>query len=157
MSGYDNEYDDDFDQNDGPKALREALKAEKAARKEAEKKLAELSQRDRQRTVADVLKSQGVKPALARFVLADLEEVDEKSVSKWVEENADLFGIELGNAPDPAPANGVSDQEAAEAARQASLQGGGAVASVEEQLANAIQNAKSAEELTAVLAQAQAR
>lgn len=148
MSGYDSEYDDD-DQLDGPKALREALKAEKSARKEAEKALNELRTRDRQRTVSDVLKSKGASPALSRFVLLDLEEVDEKAVDKWLDENGELFGY----APDKVgeAADGVTNDEAEEFKRAASLERGGSVSSKEDDLMERITNAKDAQELQAII------
>jgi hypothetical protein len=148
MSGYDGEYDDD-DQLDGPKALREALKAEKAARKEAEKALNELRTRDRQRTVSDVLKSKGASPALSRFVLADVEDVDEKAVDKWLEENGELFGYEPSNPGEVA--DGVTEEEAEELKKVSNLERSGSVSTKEDDLMVKIQNAKDATELQAIL------
>lgn len=89
----DDEFDEQPEKKSAPKALREAYKAEKERAKQLEDALAKVQRDLRQRTVRDVLVEKGVNPKLARFVLNDLDEVDEGSVAKWLDENGELFGV----------------------------------------------------------------
>lgn len=107
MSFYDDE-DEGSSEDRNPlrkvvKDLEKRLAAEEKARKEAEEKLTATSKQVRQRTVQDVLKDKGVNPALARFVLQDLDDPTPESVDQWVKDNGELFGIKAEEAPTDAP------------------------------------------------------
>jgi hypothetical protein len=47
----------------------------------------------RERVVKEVLDQKGVNPKAARLILKDLDDVNEESVSHWLEDNGDLFGL----------------------------------------------------------------
>lgn len=88
------------------KHLRDKLKANAKAAKEAEERASKAEKAVRQRTVADVLKEKGANPGLARYVLADVDDPTPESVSSWLSENGEIFGFKPP-APDPKDAASV--------------------------------------------------
>jgi hypothetical protein len=98
---WDDEEDDDLDtdtSNDGSdllKKLRKAKRADEKRIKELTEQLESLSKVQRERTVKEVLEKKGVNPKAVRLILKDLDDVNEESVNNWLDENADLFGIEV--------------------------------------------------------------
>ena len=96
MSNYDYE-DDDFDTdssgNDLVKQLRKQLKAKEKELSEKDSALNNLSKTQRERAIKDALASRGVNSKIAAFIPQDIDPTEE-SVSKWLEDYADVFGIE---------------------------------------------------------------
>jgi len=96
MSNYDYE-DDDFDTdssgNDLVKQLRKQLKAKEKELSEKESALNNLSKTQRERAIKDALASRGVNGKIAAFIPQDIDPTEE-SVSKWLEDYADVFGYE---------------------------------------------------------------
>ena len=96
MSNYDYE-DDDFDLdssgNDLVKQLRKQLKAKEKELSEKDSALNNLSKTQRERAIKDALASRGVNGKIAAFIPQDIDPTEE-SVSKWLEDYADVFGIE---------------------------------------------------------------
>lgn len=92
-----NEWDLDDDEleepKNGPKGLRDALKAAKEDLKSEREARQKLERQVKTGIVKEVLRDKGAKPQLARFILNDLDEVDEASVGKWLEDNGELFGF----------------------------------------------------------------
>jgi hypothetical protein len=95
---YDDEYDDD---NVSPQVDNDLVKQLRKANKQKEKELADLksqfdnlSKAQRERAVKDVLSARGVNSKVASFIPTDIDPTEE-SVSKWLEENADVFGIQM--------------------------------------------------------------
>ena len=96
MSNYDYE-DDDLESNDSGNDLVKQLRK---ANKQKEKELAELkaqfeglSKAQRERSIKDALAARGVNTKIASFIPQDIDPTEE-SVSKWLESNADVFGIQ---------------------------------------------------------------
>jgi hypothetical protein len=95
--------DDDFDLeddvqqgNDGSdllKKLRKAKRADEKRIKELTEQLEGLSKSQRERVVKEVLSQKGVNEKAARLILKDLDDVNEESVSNWLDDNGDLFGL----------------------------------------------------------------
>lgn len=84
--------DDDF--FDAPKALRDHVKKLQERLTDREDKLTEVTKTLHQRTVNDVLADKGFKnpKRVQRDLLADkVDPLDERAVSKWLEENADDY------------------------------------------------------------------
>jgi len=99
----------------------------------------------RERVVKEVLEKKGVNLKAARLVLKDLDDVNEETVSHWLDDNADLFGI---NVPTQSNADNVS----LAALRQQDIVTQGAVTPDREQDFNSkIDNAQSADELIALI------
>ncbi len=98
MSNYDYE-DDDFDMedtsNDLVKQLRKATKQKDKELAELKAQFESLNKAQRERTIKDALESRGVNSKIASFIPQDIDPTEE-SVSKWLEDYADVFGIEVG-------------------------------------------------------------
>jgi len=108
-NNYWDEDDDDLDtdneaQMDGSdllKKLRKAKRADEKRIKELTEQLEGFSKAQREATVKNILEQKGVNQKAARLVLKDLDgDFSEEAVSNWLDENADLFGIEVSQRPD---------------------------------------------------------
>ena len=99
MSNYDYEDDDDFDTNDSSndlvKQLRKASKQKDKELQELKAQFEGLNKAQRERAIKDALASRGVNSKIASFIPQDIDPTEE-SVSKWLEDYADVFGIETG-------------------------------------------------------------
>ena len=97
MSNYDYEDDDDFDMNDSSndlvKQLRKASKQKDKELNELKAQFESLNKSQRERAIKDALASRGVNSKIASFIPQDIDPTEE-SVSKWLEDYADVFGIE---------------------------------------------------------------
>ena len=98
---WDEEDDDDdvtigsFDSDtDLVKKLRKDLKVAQRKNKELESSLGELTKSQRERVLKDVFASRGVNPKVAAFIPNDLD-ASEEAISSWLEQNADVFGVQL--------------------------------------------------------------
>lgn len=105
MSNYEYEDDDDFEtesdvgSGNAVKELRKANRAKEKALKEMTAELESLRQDRRNRTIKEVLGARGINDKVAKFIPQDIDS-DEESVSRWLEENADVFGFEASNRPE---------------------------------------------------------
>ena len=151
-----NYWDEEDDELDAPeqyagdgsdllKKLRKAKRADEKRIKELTEQLESLSKAQRERVVSEVLEKKGVNKKAARLVMKDLEDVNEESVSRWLDDNADLFGIKT---VEEAPVN----QNELAALRQQDVLTQGAV--TQEQginLDQRLNQAQSAEEILSIL------
>jgi hypothetical protein len=120
------EYEDDEDDitttdngNDLVKQLRKAAKQKDKELAELRAQFENVSKAQRERNIKDVLESRGVNSKIAKFIPSDLDPTEE-SLSKWLEDNGDVFGFQAteSNQPvvDPAQAaaykkmNNVTEQ-----------------------------------------------
>ena len=100
-NNYWDEDEDDLDTDNGTqldgsdllKKLRKAKRNDEKRIKELTEQLEGLSKSQRERVVKDVLDKKGVNPKAQRLILKDLEDVNEESVNTWLEDNGDLFGL----------------------------------------------------------------
>ena len=100
MSNYDYEDEDDdvtteASSNDLVKQLRKAAKQKDKELAELRAQFEGLSKAQRERSIKDALERRGVNSKIASFIPQDIDPTEE-SVSKWLEDYADVFGIELG-------------------------------------------------------------
>jgi hypothetical protein len=99
MSNYDYEDEDDITQDDSPndlvKQLRKAAKQKDKELQELRAQFEGLNKAQRERAIKDALASRGVNSKIASFIPQDIDPTEE-SVSKWLEDYADVFGIETG-------------------------------------------------------------
>jgi len=102
--------DDDFDIEDAPtptndndlvKQLRKAMRAKEKENKELAEKFEALNKVQRERVVKEVLESKGVNAKAARLIMKDLDDVNEETVSHWLDDNGDLFGYNKQAQADP--------------------------------------------------------
>ena len=141
----DTETDTQMDGSDLLKKLRKAKRADEKRIKELTEQLENLSKVQRERTVKEVLEKKGVNLKAARLVLKDLDDVNEDTVSNWLDDNADLFGINI-------PAQSNADNVSLAALRQQDIVTQGAVTPDREQdFATKVDNAQSADELIALI------
>ena len=116
MSNYDYE-EDDSDLNDLGNDLVKQLRK---TNKQKEKELAELkaqfetlSKAQRERTIKDALERRGVNQKIAAFIPQDIDPTEE-SVSNWLTNYADVFGLELvqqNQTPNVDPAQAAAYQK----------------------------------------------
>jgi len=99
MSNYDYE-DEDFendDSNDLVKQLRKATKAKDKELAELKVQYESLAKSNRERAIKDALVSRGVNSKIAEFIPQDIDPTEE-SVSKWLEDYSDIFGVPQAEA-----------------------------------------------------------
>lgn len=108
MSNYDYEdEDDDFStpevnqNNDLVKQLRKAAKQKDKELAELKAQYESLNKQSRERAIKDVLETRGVNGKVAKFIPQDLDPTEE-SLSKWLEDNADVFGFQVQDKQPPA-------------------------------------------------------
>ena len=150
MSNYDYEDDDDFTEdssNDLVKQLRKASKQKDKELQELRSQFESLSKGQRERAIKDALASRGVNSKIASFIPQDIDPTEE-SVSKWLEEYADVFGIETGqNQATP----NINPADAAAYKRMTNSADSGASPEHNGDIMQKLMNANSKEELDEVI------
>ena len=97
----DTDTDTQMDGSDLLKKLRKAKRADEKRIKELTEQLEGFTKSQRESTVKAVLEKKGVNQKAARLILKDLDgEFSEESVSNWLNENGELFGLEVSERPD---------------------------------------------------------
>ena len=153
-NNYWDDEDDDLDtqeqyNGDGSdllKKLRKAKRADEKRIKELTEQLESLSKVQRERVVKEVLAKKGVNEKAARLVLKDLDDVNEETVSHWLDDNADLFGIKVQQEEAP-----ISQQDLARLRQQDVLTQGAVTPDRGLDLDQRLNQANSAEELLSIL------
>ena len=150
MSNYDYEDEDDITQDDSPNDLVKQLRK---ASKQKDKELAELrsqfdslSKGQRERAIKDALAARGVNSKIAAFIPQDIDPTEE-SVSKWLEDYADVFGIEVSQTQTP----NVNPADAAAYKRMTNSADSGASPEHNGDIMQKLMNANSKEELDEVI------
>jgi hypothetical protein len=82
------------DGNDLVKKLRKAKRADEKRIKELSEQLEGFLKEKKESTVRQVLEKKGVNPKAARLILKDIDDVNEETVSSWLDDNGDLFGFQ---------------------------------------------------------------
>jgi len=105
------ENDDDFDdleETSAPednsnlvKQLRKQLREQQKANKDISEKFESLSKIQKERVVKEVLEAKGVNQKAARLIMKDLDDVNEETVSHWLDDNGELFGLSKPAEVDP--------------------------------------------------------
>jgi hypothetical protein len=99
-----NYWDEDEDDNDTPqvnlegndliKQLRKAKRADEKRIKELSDQLEGFSKAQKESVIKKVLETKGVSPKAARLIMNELTEYTEDSVSNWIDDNAEVFGLQ---------------------------------------------------------------
>ena len=138
----DTEIEAPMDGSDLLKKLRKAKRADEKRIKELTEQLENLSKGQRERIVKETLEKKGVNPKAMRLVLKDLDDINEESVSNWLDDNADLFGLEVSqDAPE------ANSQNRAALRQQDLVTQGAITPDRAEDMGMRIDNAQSAEEI----------
>ena len=154
MSNYDYE-DDDFDteekdsSNDLVKQLRKANKQKEKELAELKAQFETLSKANRERAIKDALASRGVNSKIAAFIPQDIDPTEE-SVSKWLENYADVFGVQT-QATQATP--NVDPQQAAAYQRMTNAVEQGTTPEYQAEIHKKLLNAGSREELDEIIRQ----
>jgi hypothetical protein len=150
MSNYDYEDDDDFttddSSNDLVKQLRKASKQKDKELNELRSQFESLSKGQRDRSIKDALASRGINPKIASFIPQDIDPTEE-SVSKWLEDYADVFGIEVSQTQTP----NVNPADAAAYKRMTNSADSGTSPEHNGDIMQKLMNANSKEELDDVI------
>ncbi len=123
MSNYDYEDEDDNNVDTSTDLIKQLRKANKQKEKELAELKAQfenLNKSQRERAIKDALAARGVNTKIASFIPQDIDPTEE-SVSKWLESNADVFGIqstESQQAPNIDPTQAKQYQRMTNAAEQ---------------------------------------
>ena len=150
MSNYDYEDEDDFDTNDSSDLVKQLRKASKQKDKELQElrsQFESLSKAQRERAIKDTLASRGVNQKIAAFIPQDIDPTEE-SVSKWLTEYADVFGVDTGaetQKPNVDPAQAKAYQKLTNAADSGFTPDRGA------EIMSRLMNANSQEELDEII------
>jgi hypothetical protein len=151
MSNYDYEDDDDFtmddSSNDLVKQLRKASKAKDKELNELKAQFESLNKAQRERAIKDALASRGVNSKIASFIPQDIDPTEE-SVSKWLEDYADVFGIETGQTQ---ATHNVNPNDAAAYKRMTNSADSGVSPEHNGDIMQRLMNANSKEELDEVI------
>lgn len=145
----DEEDDDDFtpsfdSDTDLVRKLRRDLKQAQKRNKELEGSLGELSKAQRERIIKDAFASKGVNPKIASFVPQDID-ASEEAVTQWLENYADVFGIQIEEKQT------VSQQDIQSMQRMNNALTGAEAPGASDDLANRIANAQSEAEVISIL------
>ena len=150
MSNYDYEDEDDITQdessNDLVKQLRKASKQKDKELAELRSQFDSLSKGQRERAIKDALAARGVNGKIAAFIPQDIDPTEE-SVSKWLEDYADVFGIEVSQTQTP----NVNPADAAAYKRMTNSADSGASPEHNGDIMQKLMNANSKEELDDVI------
>ena len=151
MSNYDYEDDDDFttedtSSNDLVKQLRKAAKQKDKELQELKAQFDGLNKAQRERAIKDALASRGVNSKIASFIPQDIDPTEE-SVSKWLEDYADVFGIEVSQNQTP----NVNPNDAAAYKRMTNSADSGVSPEHNGDIMQKLMNANSKEELDDVI------
>ena len=149
MSNYDYEDDDLEDTgNDLVKQLRKANKQKEKELAELKAQFESLNKSQRERAIKDALAARGVNTKIASFIPQDIDPTEE-SVSKWLESNADVFGLQSTESQEPNvdPAQAKQYQRLTNAAEQ------GNSPSASADVMQKLLNANSKEELDDIIRQ----
>ena len=151
MSNYDYEDDDQESTDSGNDLVKQLRKANKQKEKELAELKAQfegLNKSQRERAIKDALAARGVNTKIASFIPQDIDPTEE-SVSKWLESNADVFGIQVAEnqTPNIDPAQAKQYQRMTNAAEQ------GNSPNAQADIMQKLLNANSREELDDVIRQ----
>ena len=151
MSNYEYEDDDDDFTNDSSndlvKQLRKAAKQKDKELQELRAQFDGLNKAQRERAIKDALAARGVNQKISSFIPSDIDPTEE-SVSKWLEANADVFGLNIE------PVQAVPNTDPADIAaykRMTQTTEAGITPESGQDIMSRLMNANSKEELDAVI------
>ena len=99
---WDEDEDEDTEINNEPmdgsdllKKLRKAKRADEKRIKELTDQLDTFNKSQRESVIKKVLEIKGVSPKAARLIMNEIQDVNEDTVSNWIDDNADMFGLQV--------------------------------------------------------------
>jgi hypothetical protein len=132
-------------ESDLQKKLRKKIRADEKRIKELEEKLSGFTVKEREAVVKAVLEKQGVNPKAARLILKDINgDISENAVLDWLDSEGDLVGYSANK-------DAANDEDREALRRQDTSVMGAEAPDRGRDLETRIANAKSEEELRAIL------
>jgi hypothetical protein len=151
MSNYDYEDDEDevtTESNDVVKQLRKANKQKEKELADLKSQFETLNKQQRERAIKDVLEARGVNKKISAFIPQDLDPTEE-SLSKWLDDNGDVFGLDTTESSQP-----VVDQATQDAYQKMNkLTGQGITPDSGDDVYRKLMSANSKEELDEIIRQ----
>lgn len=151
MSNYDYEDDEDevtTESNDVVKQLRKANKQKEKELADLKSQFETLNKQQRERAIKDVLEARGVNKKISAFIPQDLDPTEE-SLSKWLDDYGDVFGLETTESNQP-----VVDQATQDAYQKMNkLTGQGITPDSGDDIYRKLMSANSKEELDDIIRQ----
>jgi hypothetical protein len=152
MGQYDNgfpwEDDENVNEQQSGKALREARDAAAKEAKDLKKQLDDALKQLTERNLKDVLQEKSLNPGLAKWISQDgIDGSDAAKVDEWLTANAELIGYKPTTPEEPAEA----DPRAAEFARMQGVQVNALPAGKLSEAASRVANAETFEDVNAAL------
>jgi hypothetical protein len=89
-----------MEDDNGIKQLRKAKRADEKRIKELTEQLETFNKAQRESVIKKVLETKGVSPKAARLIMNDLTEVSEDTVANWLDDNAEVFGLQAAPKED---------------------------------------------------------
>ena len=81
--------------------MRKKIREDEKRMKDLQDKLDGFAKAEKESVIKRVLESNGVSPKAARLIAKELDEVTEESVTDYLIENADVFGLEVEYSEQP--------------------------------------------------------
>jgi hypothetical protein len=151
MSNYDYEDDEDdvtTESNDVVKQLRKANKQKEKELSDLKSQFESLNKQQRERAIKDVLEARGVNKKISAFIPQDIDPTEE-SLSKWLDDYGDVFGLETTESNQP-----VVDQATQDAYQKMNrITGQGITPDSGDDIYRKLMSANSKEELDEVIRQ----
>jgi len=126
---------------------RQATKAKDKELAELKAQYESLAKSNRERAIKDALNSRGVNSKIAAFIPQDIDPTEE-SVSKWLSDYADVFGVQQAEAQ---AAPNVDPRQAAAYQRMTNAVEQGITPEFQAQVHQKLMNAQSREELDEII------
>jgi hypothetical protein len=150
------EYEDDEDEvttqdtsgNDVVKQLRKANKQKDKELADLKAQFEGISKAQRERSIKDGIESRGVNSKIAKFIPSDVDSTEE-SLSKWLDENGDVFGFTATESNQPV----VDPAQAAAYKKMNSVTEQGLTPDASDDIMRRLMSANSKEELDEVIRQ----
>jgi hypothetical protein len=151
-TNYEYDDEDDFTEESGDvvKQLRKVNRTLEKRLKELETESVTLKTQTRQRIVKDVLTQKGINPKVAAFIPQDLDS-SEEAITNWINEYGDVFGVNNNAEQSNQEQGKASTPDLSANSRINSVVNTGMPSTPDEDSLAKILNAKSAEELNAIL------
>jgi len=151
-TNYEYDDEDDFTEESGDvvKQLRKVNRTLEKRLKELETESTTLKTQSRQRIVKDVLTQKGINPKVAAFIPQDLDS-SEEAITNWINEYGDVFGVNNNAEQSNQEQGKASTPDLSANSRINNVVNTGMPSTPDEDSMAKILNAKSAEELNAIL------
>lgn len=136
-------------EDEKPKGLRAQLESSLAEKKQLKEELEALRGEVRKNTLSSLLADKGINTKVIKFI--DDNVTDEATLETWINDNADLFGLNVNDKKEEDAAPNATSEEIQSARRMANLNEVATTPGRVQEIEAKINNASSKQELNAAL------